>query len=565
MENKQRMTGYPSMDKPWMKYYSEKAINAKLPECSLYEYLYENNKDYPNDIALEYFGRKITYSELFKQIDAVAKAFLAQEVKPGDVVTIVSLSCVTSVLCFYALNKIGAVSNYINVLSSQKELEKYFSDVKGGLVVTLDFFGEKVIAAAQNSSCTKVIVYSLFEWMPMITKMGFRLKTSKKNIHFMHKEIVMSWNSFLKKGKNIKFDGGYCKNACKLGFLAHTGGTTGFPKSVLISDKAMNAVAHQYNLCMNHERGQVFLGILMPFVMYGILIGTHMPLCLGLTLSIIPRFEICKWSQYLIRKKPNHIAAIPAILSPMLEDKTMEKVDLSDLITVASGGDGMDISLENKMNIFLSLHGSKAKIIKGYGLTEVCATAVTSFSNCNKIGSVGIPLVKNNVKIFNGDKHSECYVGQTGEICLLCPSIMLGYKSDSKDDETLLYKHDDGKYWLHTGDLGYMDEDGFLFLVGRLKRQIVVWVNGGAYKVYPNQIEEVILTSSEISNACVVGIKHNKEMLLKVFLVLENNASADIETELRNLCQKKLPDYMCPTFYEFVEALPLSPSITPTN
>lgn len=556
---KQSSTGYPSVDRPWIKYYSEKIINAKLPECSLYEYLYENNKEHLNEIAIEYFGKRITYGTLFEQIDTVAKAFLTQGVAPGDIVSIVSLTCVTSILCFYALNKIGAVSNFINVLASEEELIQYFSDAKSKLIVILNVFGEKVVPAAKAANVKKIIVYSLSEWMPIGTKIGFQIKMHKMDTNLMKEDLVMPWNAFLKSGSTVKLDSDYRKNADELGFLAHTGGTTGFPKSVMVSDRAMNAVAHQYKLCMAYKRGQVFLGILMPFVMYGILIGTHIPLCLGLTLSIIPKFEFDQWPVYFKKNHPNHIAAIPAILSPLLEDSGMKAVDLSALITVASGGDGMDVSLENKLNAFLAAHGSKAKIIKGYGLTEVCATAVTGFANCNKIGSIGIPMVANNVKIVREGTLTECAVEEPGEICLLCPSVMLGYGTENGDDENPFHVHEDGERWFHTGDLGYIDKDGFLFLVGRMKRQIVVQMNGGAYKIYPNQIERIILSVETVHSACVVGIKEQKDMRLGAFIISDEPDINGLEARLRALCEEKLPDYMRPTKYVFIERMPLTP------
>ena len=170
MEEK-KLTGYPSIDKPWLKYYSEEAINAPLPTESLYTYMYNKNRDHLSETALTYFGRKISFGQMFEQINLVARAFRAQGVKPGDICTIITVSCVTSVLCQYALNKIGAVSNYINVLSSQEDLEIYFKDAESRVVVTLDLFAEKVISAAKQTGVERVISYSLGEWMPCITKL----------------------------------------------------------------------------------------------------------------------------------------------------------------------------------------------------------------------------------------------------------------------------------------------------------------------------------------------------------------------------------------------------------
>lgn len=553
------LTGYPSIDKPWLKYYSQEAIEAKLPECSLYEYLYENNKDYKDEYALNYFGRKITYGELFEQIDLTARAFLAQGVKPGDICTIVTLSCVTSVLCFYALNKIGAVSNFVKVLTSEEELAKYFEEAESEVIITLDLFGEKVIKAAHNGKCRKIISYSLTEWMPLKIKIGFQIKMKGFGKWYLQDKRIIKWKEFLNSGQSIMKECTFSKNPRKLCLLAHTGGTTGFSKSVLISDFSANAIAYQYYLCMELKRKSIYLNILPPFFVYGLVVCLHMPLSLGLCTTIIPKFDIKEWKEYLTKYKPNYILGVPPYFAAILKENKMTDMDLSFVKAWGVGGDGMNEILEKNINAYLLEHKSNAKILKGYGMTEVCGTAVVEQINCYKTGSVGVPLVKNNIQIYDNEKKMELKYGEIGEICLQCPSLMLGYKNNENEMKRLIVKHLDGGYWVHTGDLGYIDKDGFLFINGRMKRFIMVIKDGAPCKVYSAQIEKIIQQIDCVENVCVVGTKYKDMKVPKAFIVVKKGHLIEhIKEKARVMCQEKLPDYMCPYFYEFIDELPLT-------
>lgn len=533
------LTGFPSIDKPWLKYYSEQELNMEIPLYSLYDYLYQNNKDNLASYAINYFGTKITYGELFRNIDAVAKAFKAQGVLAGDVCTIVSVSCVTEVLCFYALNRIGAIPNCVNVLASEDELAEYFVDVESRIVVTLDLFGDKVLGATKKTKVDKIICFSLTEWMPAIIKLGYTYKTRKVDKSFLRDSKVLEWKEFLhvSRAENINLD--YKKNGETVGVMAHTGGTTGFPKTVLLSDNALNTVACQYKYGMKHEIGDVFLNILVPFVVYGSSTCMHMPLCLSLCVVIIPKFDAADWYTYITKYKPKHIAGIPSYVEPMLKDAKLDKVDMSCIKTIAVGGDGMNEKLETELNQFLEKHNSKAQIIKGYGMTEVCATALTCYDGANKLGSVGIPLVKNNMQIYDIECSKECGYGEIGEVCLCCASTMIGYKDKEEETDNLFKVHVDGNRWLHTGDLGYIDEDGFLFLVGRMKRMLILGDGGIKYKVFPHVIEEAICSVDDVQTACVISVDLKGNSFAKAYVVLKqfNEESKRVEPKLRNKCE----------------------------
>ncbi len=554
-----RQTGYPSVDKPWLKYYSAEAINEPLPKLTLYEYLYQSNKEHVDSNALDYFGKKMTYGQLFNEIEKASKAFMALGVKPKEIVSIVSVSNVVSIICLYALNRIGAVANYVNVLASEQELAKYFKEASSNLVVTLDLFGNKVLTASKNANVETIVTFSLSEYMPRVIGVLYKHKIHKVDMSFKEDSMVLNWNRFIKNGKDIE-EILYQKSPKDLCFLGHTGGTTGFPKGVLLNDIAMNAVAHQYKLSMEHKTGEKFLNCIIPFVVYGILTCMHMPLCLGLEVVVIPKFEASDWKKILTKIRPVHIAGIPSYVIPMLEDDSLKSIDMSFIKTLAVGGDGMNDKLEIQLNAFLANHNAKTKITKGYGMTEVCATAVTEYSYCNKEGSVGIPLAKNNLLIYDNDNNVEMKYNQVGEVCINSPSLLMNYQNNTEEYNQLVRIHKDGKKWVHTGDLGYITEDGLLFLAGRMKRMIFLGPEGMLYKVFPKTIEEIINNIEGVRDSCVVSKEIVGRLVATAFIItsVKDIDTSDLKEKIISECSMKMPEYMIPQEIEFLEQFPLT-------
>lgn len=556
IKNNSELTGYPSIDKPWLKYYSEEAINTPLPEGTIYEYMRENNRNYPDDIALIYFGRKISFCMLLDEIEKAAKAFWTLGVRPGNVCTVVTVSCVSSVVVFYALNEIGTISNYVNIMASEDEMKAYIREAGSGYVVALDLFAGKFLRAGNEES--RIVVFSLSDYMPMAAKTISKRKFSKIDKKLNQDRRVLFWKDFLALAREHK---DFCrkKDCDTVSVWAHTSGTTGFPKTVLLTDRGYNTVAAQYMKSMKHQRGEVFLNIIVPFVVYGMLTCMHMPLCLGLTVVLIPKFEATEWERYLKKYAPNHIAGIPTYFSPMLSDRKLEDIDMSKVITIAAGGDGLSEALEEEINTFLEKHHSKAKLLKGYGMTEVCASAVTNFNNYTKAGSAGIPLVKNNLCIWDNDRQQECGYGEEGEICLSSPSQMVAYKDDWSATKALVRTDNRGIKWAHTGDLGYVDEDGFLFMVGRMKRFMFVGSEGLLYKALPKIIEECVAVVPEVLEVCAVSAHIGSGYVPMIYIVLKNKCVVShehIRCEVNRVCNENLPDYMRPWKIEFLDSMP---------
>ncbi|MBR0364568.1 MAG: acyl--CoA ligase [Clostridia bacterium] len=557
-------TGYPSIDRPWLSYYTKEAIEDPLPQMSLFDYLYENNKYNLDSDALNYMGNKISFRELFKRIDEAAKAFLAQGVQEGDIVSILTVACVPCVISFYALNKIGAVVDFINVLSTAKDLVKFFRANKSKVVVSADIFMNKALLAAKAIGVEHVISFSMEDDLPFLKKVGTLFQSNPDvDESYLQDKVVLTWDKFIATGAHVP-DITYIKNPNTPALLAHTGGTTGFPKAVMLSDNAMNAVAFQYHYIFRVEpKENVFLNLVVPFVVYGSLINMHMPLTMRSTVVLIPNFDAEDWPEYFNKYKPNFITAIPNYIAPMLNNPRMRNVNLECLKVIAVGGEGAGNALEVDMNRFLKRHGSKAKLLKGYGMTELSASACTGFGDVNALGSVGVPLPRNQVQIVNPDTGMECKYNEIGEICFRGPGMMLGYKDNPEEMKSLFRKHSDGTYWVHTGDLGYMNRKGLLYIVGRIKRAILTQYKGTAYRIYPNVIEEVLISHPAVREACVVKLHEDRRGRTKAYIALNDHNRVDeeeIERELRSFCDAEMAEYMRPFLYEFRGSLPLTPA-----
>jgi len=564
------LVGKPSKDMPWLKYYSKEAINSKIPEGSIYECLLKNNYKYLDRVALNYFGRKITYEELLDNIDITAKSFIENGVKEGDIVTISMPTLPETIYMFYALSKIGAVANMVDPRTSVEGIEDYVKEVDSELLVIVDVAANKVKNIKKNTNVKKIVTVSPSDSLPFVLNMGYKAKEfigslKNKQENFAKSGETVSWNEFYKQGleaKNITSFKRIKKNTPLV--IVHTGGTTGKPKGVVLSNENLNSAAYQCILAgFDFKREHNWLNIMPPFIAYGIGNGLHLPLVCGMEVILIPSFDPKKFADLLIKHRPNHMVGVPSHYGHIIESKKLEKKDLSYIIAPTVGGDKMDVNLEIKTNEFLKSHNCDYKVTKGYGMTEVNAAVSACNSNeTNDLESVGIPFPQTIISIFNPETGEELGYNEHGEICITGPNTMLGYFKNQEETDKILKKHDDGRIWVHSGDLGYMTEDGKLFIVDRLKRMII---RHDGFKVFPNMIETVILEHPAVETCKVIGIKdinHCQGKEPKACIVLKKEyilTSDKIMNEIKELCALKLAEYSQPSEFEFRNSLPLTP------
>jgi long-chain acyl-CoA synthetase len=518
--------------------------------------MYENNKNYPKDIAINYMGRKITYGELFENIDKTAAAFLKAGVKEKEIVTVALPSIPEALYCVYALNKIGAVANMIHPLAGTEETLYYFNEVNGRIAVIFDGAFDAISSDIAKSTVEKVIVVSPGDSLPLHLKAAYNLKVKKPKLDG---KVFQSWKNFIKEGigtevREVK------KDCHEMAIISHTGGTTGTPKGVMLSDYNTNALCYQLVCAFEYERQGRCLSVLPPFVNYSLVDSMLAMLDIGYTVIMLPKYEQNKLLKYIKDYKPNIILSIPAYWEVLVNGTDNIHVDMSCLEQIYYGGEGMSEEAEQKIGDILRQNNSKTVLCKGFGSTELTAAATQSYPSCNPIGSVGLPLVKTNCKIVNPDSYEELSYFERGEICFNGPTLMEGYYNNQSATDDVIKIHKDGERWLHTGDIGYINEDGVVFVTGRIKRIIMTkGEDGQVTKMFPDRIEKAIDTDPNVELSCVIGVPHKIRINYpKAFVVLKDGIPQSEETKqsILNSCKSALPEYMVPDEIVFRTDLP---------
>lgn len=550
---------YASEQRPWLAFYDSKYINQTLPACTAFEYVCQQNKGRLNETALEYFGRKITYADFIVQVKRTTAALRAMGVQKGEILTVVSVMTPEIIYLFYAADRMGATLNLVDPRYSAEGIHDYITEVNSRILVCLNVTYDRCVQAAKRTHVEKVLVLSPANSLPMPLQLGYKMKNPDRNRYASN---VIHWNDFIQKGKgqNTTAEPFDPAHAC---VVVHTGGTTGSPKGVMLSDSNFNAIAQQFAafdqlMC----RGQKLMNIMPPFIAYGYACGVHLPLSLGLTVLIVPNLDPAKLGSLVLKHKPEHMFGVPSHYQQMAADPKLKDADLSFIRNYAAGGDSIAQGAEQTVNDFLAAHGVQHAMAKGYGMTEVSSAATAAAGHNNKPGSVGIPLVNTLVSVFDPGTDHELPIGQRGELCISGSTLMLGYYGMPEETANLLRRHSDGRVWAHTGDLGYMDEQGFVYVESRIKRIII---RHDGFKVFPSMIENVISRHPAVQQCSVVGCadkEHVQGRLPFVYLVLEPSAVAkkkQIIRELREMCAEGLPEYVQPIAYKFISSMPMTP------
>lgn len=559
METEKKLTGYPSIDKPWLKYYSQEAINAKLPECTMYELLWRSNKDYRDNTALNYYGRKFTYGQLFEGIEKTAKAFSSLGVKKGDIVIICTVNTPEMVYALYALNRLGAVANMVDPRTNVDGIREYILETNARFVMTIDLAYPAIVKAAKGTAIKKVVVLSPADSLPPVTKVLYKMKTKSPKLGVE----TLTWKHFISLGDGVTPEyASYEKDTCCV--MAHTGGTTGFPKSVMLSNDNVNALAHNYShIDIPIKRGHRYFNDLPPFIMYGLCFALHTTLYCGLEVIIYPVFDSKGFPKQFAKYKPHHFCALPDHLSYLSSSSITSKMDLSHVITVGVGGDSLDCDLEKRVNSYLKSHGCKYEVVKGYGMTELSATAISSCVAANDIGCVGIPLIINTVKIVDSETLQELKYNDIGEIWISGASVMLGYFNKPNETAETVITDENGVRWIRTGDLGYMTQDGLVYHKGRIRRIYMTAHEGQPAKIFPMLVEGALKKSRYVSECSVVGRKRKESDYYEaVAFIAKKDTTVDdsqVVTELAEICAEDVPTYMIPAEYCFVDKLPRTP------
>ncbi len=533
------------IDAPWEKYYTKEELNYNVPDISIYEQVRRSYIRYPKNIAVQYLGRKFSYEEFIRKIDIAARGFKSIGIKNGDIVTILLPNVPEALIALYALNKIGAIANMTHPLSSEEEIKQTLTSTKSKYLIIYDARYSKIESFIKEIGIEKVIFVSPGDSLNIFKKLIYDISQLTKFKHHPVDSLYTSWTRFFflsrfkKDFKRQKFG----KNTPCV--IVHSGGTSGTPKNVVIQNRAFIYAAYAEKVDLKKlTAGDSALAIMPNFHGFGLSVLMHTPLALGCSTILVPTFDAKKFDTLFKETRPTCVLGVPTLFEALINSSNEKNLDLSFLKYVISGGDLLPKNLEDRINDYFKRHNSDARITQGYGLSEALACVTMAHDDVNKSGSVGIPLAGNHIKIIDPATRKTMAYNEVGEIVIHSKALMMGYLNNEVETNAALQVHKDGHVWLHTGDLGYMDEDGFLYYKGRSKRMIIT----SGYNVYPSHIEEIIESHPAVLQCSVVGIPHPyKQEVPRAFVVLNDGFHGIfIKNELKNYCKKNMAKYMIP-------------------
>ena len=520
----------------------------------VYDFLRSNCEHYAERPALNYYDKSISYAVLLSKIDETARALIEMGVKKGDVV-IVSLPAIPeAVYLFYAINKIGAIFCGMDCRITESEIRDIIDHVKPKVCFVSDFH----LKEFANIDSTQIVCVSFFNAVSFLASLATffaDLLLGRKSL-IAKKENMITYPKFIAKAKNMQGLPDVGVKASDICAYFYTSGTTHGRKCVVLNNENINSAVMQYSFSQPDFKGKGRFCSIMPlFTCYGISLGTHLPLILGMQIRLVPLFFGKNMKGLLVKEQPSYIITVPAHWDHFITDN-FKNTDLSFLKGAIIGGDKLDANSEDTLNEIFKNCNSKAKVMRGYGLTEA-STAVTMQPYNTPKGSVGTNMCWSEIKIFEPDTFNPLPAGEHGEICVSGPNICQGYLKDKKATDALLKVHPDGKLWLHSGDIGYLDENGFLYFCERIKR---IYVRFDGTKISPYAIECLLQKCPIVSRALVVAVddkKHFHGKCAKAYIVLKKGIDAeDAMPILKKYGHSAISDYMRPEEYVFVDRLP---------
>ena len=544
---------------PWLKYYGNAPASLDYPHATMYQLVAQAAKRKPNNTAYVFMGKKTSYQEFMQRIEAAAKGLYKMGIRKGDRVTICMANTPQALDCFYALNRIGAVPNMIHPLSAAQEIAFYLNFSKSKAILTLDQFYYKVaeILPQLETPC-KILIAKVADELPAPLSLLYPMTKGARAIKKLPKTGYTLWYKMVAAGRNQVLpadDGKY--DEC--GAILYSGGTTGTTKGIMLSNLNFNALALQTiaasGFTMEEISGMKMLSVMPVFHGFGLGIGIHTPLIAGGTCVLIPQFNVKTYAHTLVKQKPNLIPGVPTLFEALLRAEDLENADLSFLRGIFSGGDSLSPELKKKVDAFLHEHGCTQQIREGYGTTECVTASCLTPKDYARAGSIGVPFPDTFYKIVEPGTTNEVEPNIEGEICVSGPTVMMGYMDNPQETANTLRRHYDGRIWLHTGDLGHMDQDGFVYFRQRMKRMIIT----SGYNVYPSQLENIIDGHEKVLLSCIIGVKDPyRVQRVKAYVVPMPGVepTEELKEELLNYCSKHIAKYAMPREIEFRKELP---------
>ena len=541
---------------PWKAAMGDIPMHLEYFEGSMFDKVLDIANRYPNNVAFDFMGRSTTYKKMVEEIENCAKALKTIGVREGDHVTIALPNCPQAIYMFYAVNLVGGVCNMIHPLSAEKEIEFYLNASHSVTAITLDQFYHKFENIRQNTGIVNIIIASVKDELSKPVRAGYMLTEGRKIRKIPKDAPVIRWREFMAMSRHCFYNYKVERKSDDPAVILYSGGTTGTTKGIVLTNKNFNALGQQVIATNPMFRpGDKMLAAMPVFHGFGLGVCIHTMLSQGGRCILVPRFTAKSYARLIVKYRCNFIAGVPTLYEALLRLSTMDGADLSCLKGVFSGGDSLSIELKKKLDKFLYDHKATIQVREGYGTTETvtacCLTPPTMF----KEGSIGIPFPDTYIKIVEPGTDRELPYGEEGEILLAGPTVMREYMDNPEETAQTLRTHADGMTWVYTGDLGCMDDEGFVYFKGRAKRMIVT----SGYNVYPGQIENILDAHEYVQMSCVIGVPDPYKMQkVKAFVKLSPDAPKSEETkqELLNYCRKHIAKYAMPYDIEFRDELP---------
>ena len=542
---------------PWLAFYGEVPATLTYSKETMSGEVRATGRKYTNYSAYSFMGKKTTYAQMEEAINQCAKALRVLGVQEEERITVCMPNCPQAVIMFYAINRVGAIANMIHPLSGEKEIEFYLNDSQSVAAITLDQFYGKFASIRKNTPKLRhLIIARIADALKPLLKIGYLLTAGRKIPKIPADADILYWNDFMKSAEKFPGDPERSRKPEDPAVVLYSGGTTGVTKGILLSNLNFNALGAQI-VATNpmFKPGDTMLAIMPMFHGFGLGVSIHSMLVNGGECILVPQFTPKTYAELLRKHKPNFIAGVPTLFEALLRLEGLDDLDLSCLKGMFSGGDTLPVELKKRVDTFLKDHKATISVREGYGTTEcVTASCLTPYHTYRE-GSIGIPFPDTFYKIVKPGGTTEIPYGEEGEICLSGPTVMLGYVNQPEETANTLRIHEDGRVWVHTGDLGIMDQDGFIYFRQRMKRMIVT----SGYNVYPSQVENVLDAHESVHLSCVIGVKDPYRMQrVKAFIVLKPGYQPTDETKKSILdhCKQYVAKYAVPREIEFRDELP---------
>ncbi len=541
---------------PWFKSKGDLPETLEYFNGTMYEKVAKSASEHPMAIALDFMGKHITYKYMVDQINLCAKSLRILGIRENDKVTIAMPNCPQAIYMLYAVNLVGAIANMIHPLSAEKEIENYLSISGSVMVVTLDQFYHKFEAIRKNTKVQNVVIARIKDELTRPIKMGYMLTEGRKIARIPKDAPVFQWPDFMALGKHCGYEYRVERKPDDPAVILYSGGTTGTTKGIVLTNLNFNALGTQV-MGANpiYRTGDKMLAAMPLFHGFGLGVCIHTFLSGGGRCVLVPRFTPKSYAKLITKYRCNFIAGVPTLYEALLRLPSMNGSDLSSLKGVFSGGDSLSIELKKKLDKFLYDHNAKIQVREDYGTTECVTASCLTPLHMHKEGSIGIPFPDTYYKIVKPGTDEELPYGEEGEILLAGPTVMKEYYKMPEETADTIRVHSDGLRWVYTGDLGTMDEEGFIYFKGRAKRMII----SSGYNIYPAQLENIFDAHEKVQMSCAIGVPDSYKMQkVKMFIMPAAgiNPSDELKEELLAYGRKHIAKYAMPYDIEFRKELP---------